>query len=254
MKHYLPIDTFPKGIRAIFSSAHDGSIAAGQGKPDQPEHISARNQLLQDYFRTNGFNRVFVSYKPDNTYTHIERLASDADENIFCDALYTTEPDKVITLPVADCIATVVYDPIARMLGVLHLGRHSSIAGLIEEFAVEVADSVGSDPRDWHVWMSPSIKQESDRMDYFDPPYPDHWKGFTRIGSDGKIHIDTSGHNTARFERLGVKQENIYVSPINTYTDNHYFSQRAADELRDVSRYGRMMVAACMTDKSSLLQ
>lgn len=254
MKQYLPITTLPEGVRAIFSSAHDGSIAAGAGNPDQPHHLETRDRLIKEYFGTATSTKIFVTYTPENTYTHIERLVDISEASIKCDALYTTIPGAVIILPVADCIATVVYDPVTTMLGVLHLGRHASVAGLIEEFAIEVSDVLGSDPRDWFVWMSPSLKQQSDRMNYFDPPQAEEWRGFMETGSDGMIHIDTIGHNIARFERLGVPHGHIDASPINTYTDTHYFSQRAADEMNDSSRMGRMMVAASMTHKPSLLQ
>jgi copper oxidase (laccase) domain-containing protein len=254
MKRYLPIDTFPEGIRAIFTSAHDGSIAAGGGNPDLPEHTAARETIIQKYFHTDTYAKVFVTYSPEQTYTHVERLTKPEKVSIYCDAMYTTEKDAVIVLPVADCIATIVYDPVVQMFGVLHLGRHASVAGLIESFAIEVADVLGSDPRDWYVWMSPSLKPLNDRMQFFDPPYPDDWQGFVDTADDGMIHIDTTGHNIARFERLGVQTQHIYASQINTYTDKHYFSQRAANELHDETRKGRMMVAASMTDAPSLLQ
>jgi copper oxidase (laccase) domain-containing protein len=102
--------------------------------------------------------------------------------------------------------------------------------------------------------MSPSLKQESDRMQFFEPPHIEDWQPYMNVGSDGLIHINTTGHNISRFERLGVPQENIYASPVNTYTDLRYFSQRAATELNDPSRFGRMMVAASMTGAPSLLQ
>lgn len=248
MKTYKPIDTFPHGVHVVFSSVEDGSIAAGGGKPSLPEHEQNTEVFLKKYgFESEGRVKVFVTYLPENTYTHIERVEADTAGAIKCDALFTTISGKVITLPVADCVATVVYDPVAHLFGVLHLGRHASVAGLIEEFAIRVADEVGSDPRDWHVWMSPSLKPDHDRMTYFTPPHPEQWQAWQRPGADGMIHIDIPGHNRDRFERLGVKPGSIYVSPINTYTDERYYSHRAATELDRSDRQGRMMVAAVMT-------
>lgn len=239
----------PTGVRVAFSSVEDGSIAAGGGRPSLSEHEKHTiNFLTRNGFAPNGRAKVFVTYLPENTYTHIERVRKNDEGAIKSDALFTTERGKVLTLPVADCIATVVYDPVARMLGVLHLGRHASVAGLIEEFAVRIAEEVGSDPRNWHVWMSPSLKPDHDVMDYFTPRQPEQWSNFQRLREDGKIHLDIPGHNRDRFERLGVDSANIYVSPINTYTDEHYFSHRAATELDRPDRQGRMMVAAVMTD------
>lgn len=70
-----------------------------------------------------------------------------------------------------------------------------------------------------------------------------------KVEADGKILIDVSGHNISRFERLGVPSSRIVVSSEDTYTDSHYFSQRAADEQDDHSRFGRMMVAAQLRDQ-----
>lgn len=248
MKTYKPVHNFASGVRVAFSSVIDESIAAGAGSEPLPRHTRAATDFLHKY----GFNAdervtVFVTYSSKNTYAHVERVDENPVGSLRSDALFTTVPGKVITLPVADCIATVVYDPVARLLGVLHLGRHSSVAGLIEESAIRVADEVGSDPHDWHVWMSPSLQADSNFLDYFEPPFPERWSGFTRVKADGKIHLDMPGHNRERFERLGVSQDNIYVSPIDTFTDERYFSHRAAVELGRPERQGRMMVAAVMT-------
>lgn len=249
MKTYKPVHDFAPGVKIAFSSVEDGSIAAGGGRPSLPEHEANADGFLQQYFATTRRSKVFVTYLPENTYTHIVRVTTDnAGQAIQSDALYTSDADQVITLPVADCIATVVYDPIAHMMGVLHLGRHASVAGLIEEFAIEVADTLGSDPRDWHVWMSPSLQPDSNMLDYFEPPHIDGWHGFMPMREDGKIHLDIPGHNRERFERLGVLQANIYVSPIDTYSDERYYSHRAATELGRPDRQGRMMVAAEMTE------
>lgn len=249
MKKYLPVSDSPQGVKVIFTGTHEGSIATGAGKPDTVEHQARRAALIQQYFARDEHHKLLIGYSSEHTYTHVERLESDDPDTIAADALYTTVPGKVIALPVADCIATVVYDRRTHMLGVLHLGRHASLAGLIETFAIEVADHVGSDPRDWWVWMSPSLKQPNDRMDYFEPPHIPDWEPYMKYADDGKIHIDVTGHNVSRFERLGVQQANIVVSPENTYTDVHYFSQRAADETKDPLRFGRMMVAAQLLDQ-----
>lgn len=226
-------------------------MAAGGGAPSSPDHAAN----VERFLAANNFplerTRVYVTYCDDSTYTDVAHItAANAGRDIRCDALYTTDVDSVITLPVADCIATIVYDPVAGMLGVLHLGRHSSVAGLIESFVIDVADNVGSDPRDWYVWMSPSIRSKNDRMKYFTPPNSDNWRNHTRTGDDGLIHIDMIGHNTSRFVRAGVDPGRITVSPIDTYDDTRFYSQRAYSETGDNARLGRMMVAARLNGRS----
>ena len=232
-------------IEILFSTTSDGSVAAGGGAPSKPEHRENVDRFLTTHDFEAERTRIFVTYRDGNTYTQVARVTDEnAGQDIACDALYTTQTGSTITLPVADCVATVVYDPVVGMLGVLHLGRHASVAGLIESFVIEVADRLGSDPRDWHIWMSPSIRSDHDRLDYFNPPNIEHWRDYISTGSDGKIHIDTVGHNTSRFVRAGVRPERITVSPISTYDDRRFYSQRAYAETGDSSRLGRMMLAA----------
>lgn len=237
----------PPGLRIIFSDAADGSIAAGGGKQSLPiHHENTKKLLLASGMNPSGRTRVFVTYSPDNTYRDIVRVTDqNAGGSIKCDALYTTDIGRVITLPVADCIATVVYDPAAHMLGVLHLGRHASLAGLIEKFASEV-ENVGSLPRNWHVWMSPSLQIGSNGLDYFEPLEPEQWTAYQHIDNDGRIHIDIPGHNRKQFEYLGVAPQNMFVSPVDTYSDTNYFSHRAAVNQKLPERDGRMMVAAIL--------
>lgn len=239
----------PVGVMVAFSDISDGSIAAGGGRPSLPDHDQAAEFFLASQGFSSERSIVFVTYLPENTYDHVERVwvGCAQKQAIKSDALFTTDVDHTITLPVADCIATVVYDPVAGMLGVLHLGRHASVAGLIETFTIRVADEVGSDPHDWCVWMSPSLKKEHDIMEYFDPPNPQQWEGFIETDNEGQIRIDIAGHNRSRFIHAGVKSENIIVSPEDTYADERYFSNRAANELNQPHRQGRMMVAASMT-------
>ncbi len=248
---YRPFDFHPD-VKAIFTTAVDGSIATGGGKSDSDEHRRRREEIITAHFHTSEHAKLRIRYSDDMTYTLVGRIEEKGNFEVLCDAAYTTVPGLVIVLPIADCIATLVYDPIARMLGILHLGRHSSVAGLIEHFIIEVADTLGSDPRDWHVWMSPSLKVPHDRMKYFTPPHPEEWKDFMSTEADGYIHIDVAGHNMQRFVRAGVQAEHIYNSPEDTYSDARFFSQRAADEHHDTSRQGRMMVAASLIDNNQV--
>lgn len=236
--------TFHRDIDLIFSTVENGSMAAGAGSPSKPEHVQNVDRFLNDHNFPTDHSRIYVTYGDSHTYTEVVRVTNqNHPQTIESDAIYTTETGLVMTLPVADCVATVVYDPEVNMLGVLHLGRHASVAGLIESFTIEVADNVGSDPRDWYVWMSPSLRQPHDRMDYFLPADTDEWRDFVDVRDDG-TYIDVLGHNVSRFERAGVASKNIVVSPVDTYVDERFFSNRASTELRRPERQGRMMVAA----------
>ncbi len=247
---YKPVRDFQRNVTIYFTDVSDGSVSAGAGSPPSQQHIEnamlffEKHSLL--YEKRTSF---YGTYGPEHSYTDIVRADESLQGKRFtADAVFTTNINQPITLTVADCVATVIYDPITNMLGVLHLGRHASVAGLIEDFVIRVADELGSDPRNWHVWMSPSIQKDSNIMEYFDPPRTEEWTDWQYRDSNDQLHVDIPGHNQARFERAGVKRENIYVSPVDTYTEEQYYSHRAATELNRPDRQGRMMVVALMTE------
>lgn len=231
-------------VSIVFSDRRDGSMAAGGGQPLQDEHQrNAENILRAAKLPHANRTPLYVTYGADRTYVDVERVTKhNMGQPLYADAAYTTVANAVISLPVADCVATVVFDPKTAMLGVLHLGRHSSVAGLIEHFIIDVADTLGSDPRDWHVWMSPSLRLENDQLEYFDPPEPQQWEGFV-AWRNNVIHIDTVGHNVARFVRAGVEPSRVVVADADTFSDDKYFSHRAAMQGK-ADKQGRMALFA----------
>lgn len=234
---------FADSVAIFLSSRADGSMATGQGKPQTPQQLANVENFLSRSGLSSRRSAMQVTYAPGRSYTDIERIdASNAGVPVYADAIYTTDSNQVLVLPVADCVATVIYDPVTNLLGLLHLGRHSSVAGLIEAFVIDVADALGSDPRNWRVWMSPSLSVQNDKLAFFDPVNSQQWQGFVHQKNDG-FYIDTAGHNRARFERAGVATGNITMPSSDTYADEKYFSHRAFLD-GQLDKNGRMIVAA----------
>lgn len=148
-------------------------------------------------------------------------------EGIFADALYTEAAGVGLFLPVADCIATVIYDPKRRALMLAHLGRHSTVAQLMTR-AVQYFVERGSQAKDLQIWMSPSITQKNYRMDYFNHADEISWQNFCRQKADG-IYLDMQGFNRSLAIQAGVPGDNIFISPIDTADDLNYFSHSSGD-------------------------
>ena len=173
-----------------------------------------------------------ISYNQAQTFDAIAEV-TEADtvkynnEGIFADALYTESAGVGLFLPVADCIATVIYDPKRRALMLAHLGRHSTIAQLMSR-AVRYFVERGSQAKDLQIWMSPSITQKNYRMDYFNHANDTNWRNFCRQTADG-IYLDMQGFNRSLAIQAGVPGYNIFISPIDTADDPNYFSHSAGD-------------------------
>ena len=184
-----------------------------------------------------------ISYDQAQTFDTIAEVTETDtvkcnNEGIFADALYTEAAGVGLFLPVADCIATVIYDPKRRALMLAHLGRHSTVAQLMTR-AIQYFVEHGSQAKDLQIWMSPSITQKNYRMEYFDHADDTNWKNFCRQTADG-IYLDMQGFNRSLAIQAGVLAENIIISPIDTADNPNYFSHSSGDT------GGRFVVVASM--------
>ena len=167
------------------------------------------------------------------------------NEGIFADALYTEAAGVGLFLPVADCIATVIYDPKRRALMLAHLGRHSTVARLMTR-AIRYFVERGSQAKELRIWMSPSITQKNYRMDYFDHANDMNWHNFCHQTADG-IYLDMQRFNRSLAIQAGVPADNIFISPIDTADNPNYFSHSSGDV------GGRFAVVVCMKSDSGVL-
>lgn len=234
---------FPEAVVAAVSSRSDGTmLERGRTFHDASAVYDRRRFCEQagvDYA-----DCVFqlVQYGDEQTYdrlTEVDRTDTTAYRaDVAADGLFTAEPGVGLFLPVADCVATVLYDPTNKFLALLHLGRHGTVANLSLR-AMEAFRGKGSRPAELIIWMSPSAKRETYSVDRFDDENNPDWQGFFKKTNE-KYHLDLPGYNRARFIEKGVLPKNIFVSPVNTMTDSQYFSHRAGDV------NGRIAVVAMM--------
>lgn len=224
---------FPDNVLVAVSSRADGAITNKEigacGGKTTMNHTKFVKKLGVEFDDV-----VFqdIKFGPNRSYDLICEVDEGATvkftNKIVADALATRAKNVMLMLPVADCVATVVFDPRTQTLALAHLGRHSTVANLAEKLARRlVAD--GSRAEDLMVWMSPSAQQKSYGMEWFDQADSQAWRPFCEQRG-GKYYLDLQGYNAAGFERAGVLGKNIFQSNVDTVTDKNYFSYRAGDK------------------------
>ena len=235
---------FPSDLLVAVSSKNDGTMLNRIRGRHVAEVLENRHRFC-DQIGVKYDDVVYqvISYDRAQTFDTIAEV-TEADtvkhnnEGIFADALYTEMAGVGLFLPVADCIATVIYDPKRRALMLAHLGRHSTVAQLMTR-AVQYFVERGSQAKDLQIWMSPSITQKNYRMDYFDHTNDTNWHNFCRQTADG-IYLDMQGFNRSLAVQSGVPGRNIFISPIDTADNPNYFSHSSGDTA------GRIAVVAMM--------
>ncbi len=199
-------------VQVHFSIVADGSMYNRKDMSD-PAVIANRRAFLGSHGVTlENTTRLAFTYQgeeaPYNRYLTLDASlygTGMTGEGEPADAIVTTEPGKVLFLPVADCIAAVIYDPVNNVLMLTHLGRHSLEQGGALASVAYLATNFGSAPYELRIWMSAAAGKEN---------YP-IWKR------------DNQGLKEAALEEFrmaGILLEHIIDNPADTTTDHSYYS------------------------------
>ena len=235
---------FPSDLLVAVSSKNDGTMLNRIRGYRVAEVMNNRRRFC-DQIGVKYDNVVYhvISYGQTQTFDNIAEVTETDtvkynSEGIFTDALYTEAAGVGLFLPVADCIATVIYDPKRRVLMLAHLGRHSTVVQLMTR-VIQYFVEHGSQAKDLQIWMSPSITQKNYCMEYFDHTSDVKWHNFCHQTADG-IYLDMQGFNRSLAVQAGVPADNIFISPIDTADNPNYFSHSSGDT------GGRFVVVASM--------
>lgn len=223
---------FPETVKVRVSSKAEGTVLDKAIGVHHPYVVTNRTRVCDQAGISYGdvvYQRI--TYSDTRTYDVIKKVndshtCSHVDE-VIADALITTDRHVGLLLPVADCVATVCYDPRTEQLALVHLGRHSSVAGLMKK-VVHAMVQAGAHAPDIIIWMAPSVGAESYRMEYFDEAKSREWRAFVNKKPDG-IYLDLKGFNRAQAIESGVAPENIHLSLVDTVTSPNYFSHSQGD-------------------------
>jgi len=149
---------------------------------------------------------------------------SEIDDAVKTDGLITQEKGLYLFLLIADCLPVIVFDPVKKVLGLLHCSWKSTEAKLASKIIDRIINEFHCDPANIVVGIGPSVKQES--FCFVDPIQKklDGWQDFLKDIPDGQTCIDLMGYNQYQLEKQGVLRKNIHISPINTATDQEFFS------------------------------
>lgn len=231
---------------ATMSSISDGQMVVEKSDPDT---VIANINSFVDAPDELALIRCTYDRDTFDKIAHIDDKStlwkSDVNNRFHVDAMITSNRDITLAVPVADCLCVITFDPIKQVLAIAHLGRHGTVDNLVEKVISVMKTDYDCNPTNLLCYLSPSIKQESYGLDYFDMSSNALWRPLCKeIG--GKVHIDIPGYNYNALVAAGVPKSNIEVSSVNTATSSNYGSHFI--NARDPSKSDyRFLVTARMT-------
>lgn len=231
--HTYP-QSFASHLNVAASTVHDGTMLDRTRTPGGGPATENRKKWIQKQgYQYEDAVCLLIAYHELATYDRIAtvdaRMTQRFTKGIMADALITEGSGVSLFLPVADCVATVLYDSKRNVTALLHMGRHSCLTRLVEKTVSTMQANFGSDPADISAWLSPSAQKQSYRMDYFDQKDSERWKPFIDEKSDG-VYLNLQGRIRQDLIDIGVLSENIVISHIDTVTNPEYFSHSAGDK------------------------
>ena len=247
---------FPAAVAVAVSSKQDGQMQRGKAESNEEVNKNRQRFLKQSGIKNSTIALVNIRYGNDYSYDVITTIASKEDiDNLgrltrsASDCIMTNQPNVTLFLPIADCVATAIYDPVNNVAALAHLGRHSSVAKLASKVVKQMNDQFQSKPEDLIVWMAPSIRPPHYAIARADFAENDtDWGNYCTKIKNG-YSLDLSGYNRQLFIAAGVPAHQIIMSDVNTATDKNYWSHFTAVTKNNLPEPPRFAVAAMISDK-----
>lgn len=138
-----------------------------------------------------------------------------------CDGIFTNLKEVALFITHADCQALLILDPVTGWIGAVHAGWRGQVNGIYTK-AVELLISLGSKTENLLVTVSPSLGTTRSEFINYKQEIPESlWKY-----RDGN-YFDLWTMAEEEFISLGIPKENVQISRICTFENDHlFFSHR----------------------------
>lgn len=146
------------------------------------------------------------------------------------DALYTYEPNVVISSFTADCVPVLFYNVKTNVIGAIHSGWQGTIKEITLKLLQHLQQEENCELSDLKIMIGPAISQEKFEVD------ADVQEKFKALGyadefiywneETSKFHIDNQLTVKKQCLLAGVPEENITIDRMCTFMDDDGFSHR----------------------------
>ncbi|MER2126259.1 peptidoglycan editing factor PgeF [Solibacillus sp.] len=199
-------------------------------------HILENRDILAQVLETDVKRFVCANQTHSAHFVHITQAeighgAFDAASAIpDTDALYTYEPNVVISSFTADCVPVLFYNEKTNLIGAIHSGWQGTIKEITFKLMQHLQANEDCDLQDVQVIIGPAISQEKFEVD------ADVYEKFKALGyadpfmyfneATNKYHIDNQLTVKTQCELAGIPSSNITIDPMCTFKSDDGFSHR----------------------------
>lgn len=230
----------PHAFSTRIGGVSDGPFASlNLGNPageivDSWDNIYANYARLQKAIGVVEHDRAWVHQVHGGEVARVDRAFESGCK---ADAMITTDPGKLLSVRVADCIPLLLSSKDGRAVAAVHAGWR----GVVAQVAIKAIGKMGVPAKELSCAIGPSIGLDAfevggEVLGQFDPV-------FCRRRDDGKGYVDLRRVLAKQLIDAGVREDHLDISELCTYRARaEFFSHR-----RDNGITGRMAAMIAVT-------
>lgn len=140
------------------------------------------------------------------------------------DGLTTNKIGLNLFLLIADCLPIILYDPVQNAAGLIHAGWKGVDLEISKKAVKHFEAQYDSLPGNLIVGIGPCAYKDSFIKENPSQKNDPRWEGFIEKVGLNQYSIDLVGFTKKQLTDVGVKEENIFESGIDTVKDERFFS------------------------------
>ncbi len=213
------------------------SLNLGLHTADTSEHVLANRHLLAGETGIAPDKFLYASQVHSGDVKIIDQAAIESGvllHNPRTDATITNLAGICLMVMVADCVPLLLYDPVKKVVAVIHAGWRGTVQHITSNTIRKMADHFGSDPADIIAGVGPSIgpccyEVGEEVRKVVNENFGTTHGYLVYHPHSPKPHFDLWYANRKQLADLGIKTENIEISSLCTKCrQDIFFSSRAS--------------------------
>jgi len=194
------------------------SVSFGLG--DDPENVLENRQRLKKVL---GIKRLVSAHQVHDAKIHVVQDSPPDDLEIEgFDALVTNVAGVGLLIQQADCQAVLLFDPVKKVIGIVHVGWRGSVAGIISATISTMNSIFSTEAVDLQAAISPSLGPCCAEFVNFQTELPRSFHGYQVRPN----YFDFWAISRDQLCGAGIRPVNISIAGICTYCNSNYFSYR----------------------------
>ena len=205
-----------------FTTRHEGisrppynSLNLGTNTDDSPHNVEGNRSLLARAFGIEQDRLLTVSQNHGSDILVIDAPNDDLGHfaGIEADAIITNQPGIMIGVTVADCVPVLLFDPVKKVIAVVHAGWKGTAARITAQAVEGMIKIFGSTPKNLRAAIGPCIQSCCYQVDQ---PVKDGfkqlkvlWDAVAEPDGVGKWRLDMALANRMQLEDVGLTMDSI---------------------------------------------